>query len=63
MENEIINRREFIKVTTACCAVIPYMFFDPLNNIDGNSNDISTIDSEYINMNGWILLKSDLAID
>ena len=63
-ERKIFCRRNFIKVTLAS-----YFFTKSINPVD-LTNDIEegnnlalVMDQNYVVINGWVLLKSDVALD
>lgn len=60
MKANSINRRDFMKVIISC-AVIPPIYLIAENE---NSNlSKFSVDDDYVEINGWILLKADVDLD
>ena len=64
MKDIYISRRDFMKMTISGCIltkVIPSVYFT--NENESNNNLFSRDEKDYIVLNGWVLLKSDIALD
>ena len=61
MSSKIIKRRDFLKFTAISCLLPRYANALSPGSISTNNDEVITfIDSDYVIINGWVLLKSDL---
>ncbi|MFV1983702.1 MAG: hypothetical protein ACC657_09210 [Thiohalomonadales bacterium] len=64
MKAKTINRRNFLKITTACCVIAQYFPAVALSKNSGDNFKLQDVsDSDYVVVNGWVLLKSDLTAE
>jgi len=63
MKVKTINRRKFLKATVACCVMTQYLPAISFGkNIENDFRLKFDTDSEFVVVNGWVLLKSDLTL-
>ena len=63
MIKKFIDRRDFLKITATCCVTTPYIATKSTDkSLKKSYSHISSIDSDFVIVNGWVLLKSDLAM-
>lgn len=62
MRNKKFNRRDFLRITAICCAM-PYLATKLTGKKKNNSySQKLNNDSDFVIIDGWVLLKSDLGI-
>lgn len=63
MKNSAINRRVFLKFLATYCLIMPHVNAASLDmNANDNTSSVLAVDHDFVIMNGWVLLKSDVPI-
>lgn len=58
-----ISRREILKTSIKCCVLTPVIpLISLIDEVDASHELVEIIDSDYVVVNGWVLLKSDVAM-
>lgn len=61
MKSNAINRRSFLKFLATYCLITPHVNAASFDiNINDDSSGVLPVDPEFVIINGWVLLKSDV---